>query len=104
MDEKKESDDAAAEQNESGTPKNDIVTPPDNGLNGLNENGGIYACSVTDGTAVVLRTFEFDGYRMLGDHTSSAYSAAIQTYLDKLEEDQPPTEVSSTFDQNLAND
>jgi hypothetical protein len=34
-------------------------------------------CVETDGTAAVLRLFEFDGYRMLGDHTTASYLASV---------------------------
>eukprot|EP00977_Amphora_coffeiformis_P000767 scaffold162_cov176-Amphora_coffeaeformis.AAC.27 len=32
-----------------------------------------YQCRVTDGTALALQTFEVDGFRWLGDHTTASY-------------------------------
>ena len=32
-----------------------------------------YTCRVTDGTALALQTFEVDGFRCIGDHTTAAY-------------------------------
>ena len=32
-----------------------------------------YKCRVTDGTALALQTFEVDGFRCIGDHTTAAY-------------------------------
>lgn len=32
-----------------------------------------YMCRVTDGTALALQTFEIDGFRWIGDHTTASY-------------------------------
>jgi pimeloyl-ACP methyl ester carboxylesterase len=40
-------------------------------------------CVVTEGTTPALRTFQVDGFRMLGDHTSGSYMAAIDALAQK---------------------
>jgi hypothetical protein len=40
-----------------------------------------HSCTLTDGTAPALRNIEMNGFRMLGDHTSAAYHAAIDAIL-----------------------
>jgi hypothetical protein len=37
-----------------------------------------YICRVTDGLAFALQTFEIDGFRCLGDHTTAAYEACLR--------------------------
>ena len=48
-------------------------------------------CSITDGTANVLRFIEIDGYRMLSDHTTASYYASIDSLIkgDKSEAECP---------------
>ena len=50
----------------------DVANPRDK----LNTNVE-YSCEEMDVTAATLRTIEMNGYRMLGDHTITAYQAAI---------------------------
>jgi len=52
-------------------------------------------CTVADGTTAVLRCFEFDGYRMLGDHVTASYYDSIETLLSKLGDVNEMTEKSS---------
>jgi hypothetical protein len=40
-------------------------------------------CVVTEGTTPALRSFQVDGFRMLGDHTSGSYMAAINALAQK---------------------
>merc|ERR1712232_194778 len=35
-------------------------------------------CTVTDGTAPVLRFFEIDGHRMITDHLTASYYASVE--------------------------
>jgi len=35
---------------------------------------------LTDGTTPSLRVIEMNGYRMLGDHTTASYQAAIAAF------------------------
>lgn len=39
-----------------------------------------YLCNLTDGTTPSLRVIEMNGYRMLGDHTTASYLAAIAAF------------------------
>ena len=42
-----------------------------------NANTNPYICRVTNGLALALQTFEIDGFRCLGDHTTAAYDACL---------------------------
>jgi hypothetical protein len=43
-------------------------------------------CTVTDGTAEVLRSVEIDGYRMFSDHTTAMYYASIESLISSNEQ------------------
>ena len=38
----------------------------------------LYICRVTDGTALALQTFEIDGFRGIGDHTTASYYQCLR--------------------------
>jgi hypothetical protein len=48
-----------------------------------------YVCRVTDGTALALQSLELDGFRWMGDHTTAAYYACLESVLGQQVESSP---------------
>ena len=50
-----------------------------------------YTCRVTDGTALALQTFEVDGFRGIGDHTTASYYQCLRHVQNRVHEIGDPT-------------
>ena len=62
---------------------NPAKTPP-------SQSSSSYTCRVTDGTALALQTFEVDGFRGIGDHTTASYYQCLRHVENRLHEVDDP--------------